>query len=311
MDSPNPIFLVGAVRSGSTLLRLMLDAHPRIINPGECDFMFDMVGDGGQFPDVSAYRRWLSTNRIFQAKHLKINPNLSYCDLIQSFIRQFARVDTILTMNVHRNFNRIPYIFPNARYIHLLRDPRDVARSCIGMGWAGHVYHAVDIWQSAERSWDQLKPSLNSWQYMEVRYEDVLEDVESGLLKICEFLGQEYSTHMMDYAESSSYSLPDKSLRYQWERKYSKRELQLVEGKIARMMLARKYLLSGHRPVKPGLFEALMLVAKNKNYRVRHQINRYGIRLYVENILASRLGVRPWMDICQKRKNQIDIRFLK
>lgn len=65
-----PVFLVAPVRSGSTLLHLMLDSHPNIVNPSECDFLFDKAADDGTPPDVGHYQEWLKFNRIFLAKKL-------------------------------------------------------------------------------------------------------------------------------------------------------------------------------------------------------------------------------------------------
>lgn len=306
-----PVFLVGPVRSGSTFLRLMLNAHPSIINPGECDFLFDQVSDDGITPEMAVYRHWLSFNRIFQSKHLKIDPALDYPGLMNSFIDQFSRDDAVLMLNVHRHFHRIPKVFPKARFIHLLRDPRDVARSCIGMGWVGHVYYGVDIWREAELSWEKVKPMLSEDQFLEIRYEDLLEDVEAGLTKICHFLGLEYTDQMMNYASSSSYELPNKNLSYQWKKRYSHRELQLVEGKVGEMLVARGYELGGAGSAHPGWFEKVALAVGNKFFRFRFQVDRYGIGLYVENFLASRLGIGRWQEMCQKKMNLIDLQFLK
>jgi LPS sulfotransferase NodH len=311
MSHEFPVFLVGSVRTGSTLLRLMLDSHPHITNPGECDFLFELVDDNGRFPDILEYRRWLSTDRIFLEKQIRVDEDLTYFDLMQSFLGQFEREGAILSMNVHRHFNRIPCVFPDARYIHLLRDPRDVARSCIGMGWAGHVHYGVNIWQEAENSWDKIKSSLRNDQYLEIKYEDLLEDVKGILTKICEFIGLEYSDRMMDYSSHTTYAPPDNKLIYQWKKKYSKRELQLVEGKVGKMLVAREYELSGYPPELPDLFEAWMLAVQNKKYCIRYQIERYGLSLYLESIMASRSGFRFWMDSCQKRKNLIAMKFLK
>ena len=306
-----PVFLVGAVRSGSTLLRLMLDAHPYITNPGECDFLFDLMDDSGHFPHMETYQHWLSANRIFHDKNLEVNTDLAYPDLMRSFVEQFSHEGAVLTMNIHRHFNRIPFIFPEARYIHLLRDPRDVAKSCIGMGWAGHVYFGVDIWQEAESSWDRLKSSLRDSQYLEIKYEELMRDIGGGLAKICEFMELEYSESMLDYSSRSSYAPPNGKLSYQWKSKYNERELQLVEGKVEQMLLDRKYELSGYPPDKPGLLEAWKLAVQDKKFRVDFQMERYGLGLYLENFLAARLGSRSWKYSCQRRKNQIDLKFLK
>ena len=306
-----PVFVVGPVRSGSTLLKLMLDSHPQVINPGECDFLFDLVGNHGEFPDTRAYLDWLSTNRIFQAKKLTVDPNLTYLELMNSFLCQFKRRGSLLTMNVHRHFDRIPGVFPDARYVRLLRDPRDVARSCISMGWVGHVYYGVDIWSEAEKSWDLLRSRISATQYLEIRYEDLVSDVEAGLRKICDFLGLEHSNQMTAYASHSTYSAPDKDLIYQWKRKYTERELRLVEGKVGTRIVDLGYELSVHEPAKPGLLEKIRLYLLNKRRRVSHQVKRYGMFLYFESLLASRMGSRAWRHACQHKKNKIDIEYLK
>ena len=282
------------------LLHLMLGSHPEISNPGEADFILDLVDDAGNYPDMREYRNWLSLNRIFNAMKLNADETLSYPELMQSFLQQLIGTKALLTLNIHRNFQRIPDIFPGARYIHLLRDPRDVARSCIGMGWVGHVYYGIDIWIDAERSWDQLKSTLDSTQYFEVRYEELIENTELALTSLCEFLGVEYSVHMMDYAEQSTYDLPDQRLIYQWKTKYSERELCLVEGKAGEMLVKRGYEPSGFSPTTADKYELLTLALQNKLYRIRFSVKAYGLFLYAINVVSNRLGWLPLREYCQR-----------
>lgn len=303
-------FLVASVRSGSTLLRLMLDAHPEISNPGECDFLFDQVDDDGRLPDPAEYAKWLAANRIFLAKKLQVSPG-PYRELMDSFQQQLAAGAGVLVMNVHRHFERIPFVFPGARYIHLVRDPRDVARSCIALGWAGNVYHGADIWQQAELSWRRLRARLRSDQFIEVKYEDLINDVNGGLRAICRFLGVEYSEQMMSYATNSTYSLPDKALLGQWKKRYTPRELQLVEGKIGALLAEHGYEAGGHGAIRPGRWQSLQLSMQNRLSRARFQIRRYGWRLYLEDHLASRIGPARWQHSCQLRRGQIDALHLK
>ena len=304
-------FIVSSVRSGSTFLRLMLNSHPHISNPGECDFLFDLVEKDGSLPNTPSYVKWLASNRIFLAKKLNIQATLSSKELIYSFVDQMRHGDSLLTMNIHRNFYRIPFIFPNARFIHLQRDPRDVANSCIGMGWAGHVYYGVDIWQEAEESWMKLRSMLKPNQYLEIRYEDIVSSVESNLSVICKFLGLEYSDLMMSYLSTSTYAAPDKNLCFQWKRKLSPRELQLLEGKLHFKLDEIGYEPSGYDPAKPGLLEKLKLVLINKIYKFRFQKQRYGLGLTIEIFLANKTGIDSWQMACRKRKNRIDIKHLK
>jgi len=289
----------------------MLNSHPKIINPGECDFLFDKIGDHGELPDTATYIEWLLTNRIFQAKRLNLDKSLTCTDLIQSFVTQMRSADAVLSMNVHRHFHRIPYVFPDARYIHLLRDPRDVARSCVGMGWAGNVYHGVDIWIDAEQSWHQLRKVLSLNQFLEIKYEDIVNDIEAGLGAICKFLSLPYSDLMLSYTSNSTYTPPDKSLCYQWKKKYTPRELQIVNGKLGAQLVQLGYELGEHGAAIPSPWERLCLFLQNKKFRVIHQIRRYGIRLYIESLISSRIGSSHWKVACQRKRNEIDIAYLK
>jgi hypothetical protein len=312
IDSNNqPVFLVAPVRSGSTFLRLMLDSHPNITNPGECDFLFDRIADDGSLPEVGGYLEWFRLDRSYDAYKLDVDPAMDYKGLINSFVRQFERPGKVLVMNTHRHFYHVPIIFPRAKYIHLLRDGRDVARSCINMGWFGNTYYGIDIWCEAENAWDKLKDALHPAQYMEIKYEDLLEDIELGLGNICQFLGLEYSKVMMEYASKTTYSLPDKKLSYQWKSKYKIRELSLVESKAGKMLLDRGYELSGASISGPDLAEKISLYLQNKYMRVKSQISIYGLSLFIQSYLARKLGIYSWSKSLKPRINAADIKTLK
>lgn len=159
-----PIFLVGAERSGTTVLRLMLDHHPDIAWCYEFEYAVDKISNEGDFPSLNEYYKWLEAHRIFQDTGFIIDPGLSYPQLINSFLgqKQEQARKPIIGATVHRHFDRLLYIFPDARFIHLIRDARDVARSCIGMGWAGNVYMGVERWIEAELLWAKLSQNLSS-----------------------------------------------------------------------------------------------------------------------------------------------------
>lgn len=306
-----PVFLLSSVRSGSTLLRLMLDSHPNIVNPGECDFLFDKIADNGTPPEIEDYLEWLKFNRIFLGKKINLDTSMDYANLVDSFVNQMRQPESVLVMNIHRHFYHIPKIFPHAKYIYLIRDGRDVARSCIGMGWVGNVYYGIDTWCEAEIAWDRLKETLHPSQYLEIKYEDLLENIESGLGLICHFLGLAYSNSMMDYASTSTYSLPDKSLCYQWKTKYSRRELSLVESKAGKMLVNRGYELSGVSISERSIIEKLQLYFQNKWFRITYQITTYGFSLFIQYYLARKLGISTWEKSLSIRKNTADIKMLK
>ncbi len=126
-----PIFLVGAERSGTTLLRLMLDHHPQIAFNSEFEYVVDRISADGHFPDLPCYHDYLSSRWIFKDSHFQIDPNLDYPNLVNSFLQQKQKRDqkARIGATVHHQFHYLCKNWPQAKFIHLLRDGRDVARS--------------------------------------------------------------------------------------------------------------------------------------------------------------------------------------
>jgi len=304
-------FVCGALRSGTTLLRLMLNHHPRLTNPGEMDFLFECPLDEDGQPDVEAYRNYLRVNRIFLATSLLIDDALDYRGLARSFVDGVRSPGRLLTINIHHHFDRISEIFPDARYVHLLRDPRDVARSSVGMGWAGNVYRGIDHWIGSERSFEKLKSQVNADQVYEFKNEDLIADVERTLTALCGFFGVPYDTKMLSYAEHSSYSAPDMSLVNQWKRLQTQYEVGLVEGRVGAMLEARGYAPSGYPVVIPKGLERAKLDAQNRFGRLRTQVRRYGLLLIGLEIISRRLRIAGLKDAVQRRMNAKAVQFLK
>lgn len=73
----NLVFIVGAERSGTTLLRLMLDRHPDIAWCSEFEYAVDKIDSTGHWPEINSYCDWLKTNRIFQCHGFVIDRSLS------------------------------------------------------------------------------------------------------------------------------------------------------------------------------------------------------------------------------------------
>lgn len=289
----------------------MLDHHPNIKNPGEFDFMFDLVTGQNGFPAIDAYHEFLDKSRIFKSKHLKIDNALNFQDLITSFTTQLSERDQVLALNVHRNFNRIPALFPDAKYVHLLRDPRDVARSSKEMGWRGNVFYGVDHWINTELSWLKLEKTIKPEQFTTVRFEQLIESPETVLSELCRFIGLAYDPAMLDYHLHSSYKKPDKTLVQQWRRKLSEREIQYVEAKAARLMAQTGYPLSGLPQVQIGALEKINLMLQNKLFRVTFGVKKYGIVLYALEKLTQFLGLKQWHKTLFLKKEDINRQHLK
>jgi hypothetical protein len=308
-----PLFLVGSERSGTTLLRLMLDHHPLLAFEFEFEYVVEKVGDDGSWPDLNDYYEWLSTNRIYLSRNYDIDKRLSYPQLVNDFLVQRRRRvnKPLVGATAHYNFDRLPRIWPDARFIHLVRDGRDVARSVIEMGWAGNTWTAVGHWIRAEETWDALSQSLGPDRAFDVRYENLIRRPEETLTAICQFIGIEYDPAMLRYPEDSTYGAPDLKMVEQWRRKQSEREIRLTEARAAHWLVRRGYELSGLPPIQVDAKIRAELIRQSNRHCRMFRIKRYGLPLLGTNYLARKLGLRRLAMYTGKRIQTIETSFLK
>ena len=313
MDTP-PFFLVGSERSGTTLLRLMLAHHPSIECAPEFEFLVDFLppegggprGDG--WPDVAAYAEYLSTNRIFLPHGMEVDTSQSFPELAAGFVHQYCAPSgkPLHGATCHHAFDALPRIFPEARFVHLIRDGRDVARSCIGMGWASNVWFGADRWIEALGTWERLRSRVDDARCFELRYEDLIADCEKELGRLCEFLGQSYAPSMLDYVEDSTYGLPDPSLIEQWRDKLSEEELSLLEARIGPLLRSHGYPESGVAPAAVDGLRMARLTWSNRLGMFKKNRTKYGLPLIVKGRLARGLGLRGLARSVQLERNSID-----
>lgn len=287
------VFIYGALRSGTTVFRLMLDAHPKISSPGELDFLFDHVTLDSTHPtgwryDIDA----LNEDRIFRAACLALPEGLVGLDLLDDFLAQIKARESaeVVSINLHRHIGKVLQIMPDVRVLHMLRDPRDVARSSIQMGWAGTLYHGVAHWIETERDWDSGTAGISSKQTLEITYEGLFRDIDGTLHAVCDFFGVPFDPDMLRYHENTTYRPPDVSLTEQWKRKCAPAELEEVESRAGDLMQARGYDLS--QPlVQLGSLRTTRLAIRNTLYRWQFGMARYGAALYWAEKLTRWAGL--------------------
>lgn len=306
-----PIFIIGALRSGTTVFRLMLDAHEEISNPSESDFIFDYL----HWDSISD--AWicdltnLRIDRVFQSQNLTIPNSKDGKEIAWDFVRQLKRsARRYLCLCIHRNANKAAAIFPSSKVVHLVRDPRDVARSCMGMGWAGNTYFGVDQWIEAERNWNSAARFFERQNVIEMRFEELIAHPQTQLERVCNFIGVPYSPTMLDYSAHSTYAPPDPSAVEQWKSKLTSREVALVELKANGLLLQRNYQLSGYPLRPPSLGEKITLFWTNKVYKWRFACRRYGITNFLLEKIARRLA-KPLHRRLAQQRNEIDKQYLK
>lgn len=315
-----PLFIVGAVRSGTTLLRLMLDGHPRMAVHPEFEFAVDLVGPGGERPEMDRYREHLRLDRVFKHFGWRVDPSLTYDEQVADFLEQCRAESSVaagadgpkplIGATVHHRFDVLRHIWPGARYVHIVRDPRAVADSVIQMGWAGTHWHGCERWVRAESAWNRLVPHLDENQWIGVTYEELLRDPAAVLGRICGLVGEVYDPAMLEYPSRSTYGKTDAKNADRWRKKLTPGQMALVEARLGAMMDEAGY--PREQPaVRLGPVKMAWLHARDKAYRARFAMKRYGLPLYLRERATRWLGMKPAHERTLERVHEIDEANLK
>lgn len=218
-----PIFIAGLERSGTSLIYALLATHPNLAMTRRTNlwtYFYNQYGDLSEernleriLKDLLRYKRLVPVG--LDAERLRGDFNsgeMSYPRLFALIEEQYARRlgrprwgDK--SLNTERYADEIFSAYPNARILHMMRDPRDryasaVARWKVSRGGAG-VGSAV--WLSSlnlARRHEARHPN----QYMIVRYETLASEPEKTLRKICAFIGEEYTPVMLSMKGAEQFS---------------------------------------------------------------------------------------------------------
>ncbi len=310
----SPSFImVGPLRAGTTMLRLLMAHHPRISCVGEFEEPVSQIKNC--WPDVEWYRKLLAQDRAAIAKRYELHPAIDdYPTLVRSMWDQLAarQSKSIVGCTIHSRFDKAHELWPEAKLIFIVRDPRDVARSCVGMGWAGEPTHAVDYWLEPVRRWCELRRSLARESYVEVRYEDLLRQPESVLDRCCRLLGERFDPAMLDYHRNSTYEPLDPSLAEQWRRKLPPRLAEIIDSRCADFMGRFGYTASVSQPRPASRLERWRLLIENRIGRFSFRLRRYGLRRVIRWYLWKRLAIdHPRRRRIRAELNEIDREHLK
>ena len=313
--APAPTFLVGSVRSGTTLLRLMLDHHPRIAFFSEMEFIVNPLPASGGFITVGQFRDYGKADYFFRESGFEIRDGVQcYEEMARDFMEQFRRRrgKPLVGATVHENFDRLLRIWPDAKFIHLVRDPRDVARSIARMGgWAGTPWGSAQLWIDAETLWDRVQPALPAGRKIEVTYERLVAEPEVTLTQLAAFFGLPYDPAMLSYPNDTTYDPPTLSLVNQWKAKTSERDVQLVEARVGGLLAARGYPPSGLPPLTISPALEARLRREDKSAKRRFRRNRYGLALWTADLLTRRLRLKRLHRKVRRRLDEVDRKYIK
>ena len=209
-QAPFPFF-VGCGRSGTTLVRALVDAHPDMAIPPESHFVVAEAPRGGAAFDPAAFVSALAASDRFALWELDrdavagaVRGAADYPDAVRATFALWARRqgkarygDKTPGYVVHLPV--IAGLFPEAVVVHVVRDGRDVAASFVELGWAGTAEEAALHWRLRVSRGRQAGRALAPGRYHELRYEDLVADPERTLRALCEAIALPFSPAMVDH----------------------------------------------------------------------------------------------------------------
>jgi Sulfotransferase family len=226
---PPPLLVLGVSRSGTTLLRVMLDRNSQLAVPDESYFVPLLADrhllrvDRDEFLDdlrrLQTVREWAVPLDKLRARLADRTPiGRAIAAIYEVYAEQQGkRRWGDKTPMYMRHLPLLRRLFPDAQYVHLIRDGRDAAVSFLSMldgiafeTWghprspAGFAAHWRTDVEAARRLGRRVGPA----RYLEVRYEDLVTDTEGTLRRICAFAGLPFEPAMVDYSESESAEKP-------------------------------------------------------------------------------------------------------
>jgi sulfotransferase family protein len=253
MPSDRPIFVVGRPRSGTTMLQLMLNAHPRIALPPANELVLPAFERRHEFGDLRdprhrrALGQWIVAAGNFAGLGLEpaavvdaiatAPPTLGSAlgTVLQAYARRFGKPRWGDRRPAHlRHLPMILRLFPDAQIVDLIRDGRDCVAS--RRGEAG-LDELIGAWARAADDSRRAARTYGPDVYHQVRYEDLVADPPARLREICGFLDEDYHPAMAPAGKAHTERVGG------WRRRLSDDEIGRCEAEFGPRLTG-----SGYRP---------------------------------------------------------------
>lgn len=226
-----PILLLGFQRSGTTLLRVMLNAHPQIGIPHDSGPLWPSywrecgnLSELSEIQSQQALRRLLKEKRIESWDAKLPEEMLLVAPVPRTMAEIMRRVHGAYAFLHGKRYwgdkntgyvtelAALSEMFPDGRFIHLIRDGRDCA---VSHRSRTYVYGYENVLRTAMEWRDQVSMGrkmgrrLPGARYMTIHYEDLVSEPKSVLQNVCRYLGVEFSSSMLNYFGQVERSIPE------------------------------------------------------------------------------------------------------
>jgi Sulfotransferase family len=248
----NPfLFIVGCPRSGTTLFRRMVDAHPDVAVVPEVGWLARRYEERqGLTPDglvTRAFIRRLTEKPGFGryariplaheelTELLESDCRMSYAEFVTMLFDRYGeqhgkRLVANKTVDLVRSISMLHELWPTAKFAHLIRDGRDVALSAMSWRRAEKLASRFPTWRedpmSTAAAWWEWHVragredgrSIGTALYYEVRYESLVANAGTELRNLCLFLGITYDEAMVRFYEGREQNGPGLDAKHGWRR---------------------------------------------------------------------------------------------
>jgi sulfotransferase family protein len=216
-----PFFVLGVSRSGTTMLRVMLDRSRGIAIPDETFFIPQLahrhrgVVDPAEFLDDLRRLPRLGAWGVPAADFAeRLRPGMTIGEALDAVFSAYAAKHGKprwgdKTPMYMRHLGLIDRLFPDAQYVHLIRDGRDAALAFLDMPegvvtrtWA-HPRSPARFaceWRTEALGARDLGRRVGASRYVEIRYEDLVADTEAVVRSVCGFADLPFEPEMLEYA---------------------------------------------------------------------------------------------------------------
>jgi hypothetical protein len=270
-------FIVGRERSGTSLLRSLFDANRNVSVPLECRFILNLYSkfhkknfwtkdDLNEFYEniivQPAFNLYSIDYDELKKKLLQMEGKNSYssvCKVIYYTYKSWNEKDEIKLLgdknpSYSLHLKKIIKLFPQAKFIHIIRDYRDNIYSMCKVNYESHFASSLAYrWKYYNKLIEKSKSSYPDIFYT-IRYEDLVDDPAIQMKKLCDFVGIEYQPEMLEFYKAkdkilSAYPIEivnkhqkslfnpiNKSSVNSWEKKLSEKQVKNAEcvcGKFA------------------------------------------------------------------------------
>jgi len=199
-----PVFVIGAPRSGTSMMQWSLRQHPDLWGGQESDYLVPLIKGARDAYDYGSVRgdlHWLSGQGVSWDEflgHVGIGINSLYTNRSDGLI--WVEQSPIYTLHL----DDMKRLFPGARFVYMLRDGRSVVHSLRNFVNPMDHEQATRTWMDYTTAAFVFAESTHGASLLTVRYEDVVADTTSAVRRIHEFLGIPFAGASVEFIEAKN-----------------------------------------------------------------------------------------------------------